>query len=66
MTSTIRINGMSCGHCVAAVADALSRLEGITDVKVDLEKGEATFESEKTPDMDLVKREIENAGYELG
>jgi copper chaperone len=66
MTSTIKIKGMSCVHCVAAVSQALGRLEGIKNVKVDLDKGQATFETETAPDMDLVKREIENAGYELG
>jgi copper chaperone len=66
MTSTIKIKGMACSHCVSAVSKALSGIEGVKDVNVDLEKGQATFESEKSVDMDRVKQEIEKAGYELG
>ncbi|HMK33584.1 MAG TPA: heavy metal-associated domain-containing protein [Desulfomonilaceae bacterium] len=66
MTSTLKIKGMACSHCVAAVSKALSGIEGITDVNVDLEKGQATFQSESSVDMGTVKKEIEKAGYELG
>lgn len=31
---TIRIEGMSCGHCVAAVRDALAGVEGLETVEV--------------------------------
>lgn len=66
MTSTIKIKGMACSHCVAAVSKALGSIDGVKDVSVDLEKGQATFESEKSVDMNQVKQEIEKAGYELG
>ncbi len=66
MISTIKIKGMACGHCVSAVSKALSGIEGVKDVNVDLEKGQATFESEESVDMDRVEQEIEKAGYELG
>ncbi|MGB5233404.1 MAG: cation transporter, partial [Desulfoprunum sp.] len=33
--ATIKIKGMSCQHCVAAVTKALSELPGISNVKVD-------------------------------
>lgn len=66
MTSSIKIKGMACSHCVAAVSKALGGIDGVKDVNVDLEKGQATFESEKSVDMNQVKQEIEKAGYELG
>lgn len=66
MTSTIKIKGMACSHCVAAVSQALNAIDGVKGVNVDLEKGQATFESEQAVDMDKVKKEIEKAGYELG
>jgi copper chaperone len=63
---TIKVKGMSCEHCVKAVKKALSELEGIKDVSVDLSKGEVTFE-EKTPiDTEVLRERIEKAGYELG
>ena len=64
--STIKINGMSCNHCVTAVTKALSEIDGIKDVTVDLSTGEASFVEEKPVDMDIVKKIIEKAGYKVG
>jgi copper chaperone len=64
--ATIKIEGMSCNHCVTAVTSALSEIDGITDVTVDLSTGEASFVEEKPVDMDIVKKNIEKAGYKIG
>ena len=54
---------MSCEHCVTAVTRALKSIDEIEDVRVNLKKGEATFE-EKTPvDMDLIEEKIKDVGY---
>lgn len=37
----LKISGMSCQHCVKTVTDALTTLEGVQRVKVNLRKGEA-------------------------
>ncbi len=37
----LKINGMSCQHCVKTVKDALTALEGVQSAKVNLRKGEA-------------------------
>jgi copper chaperone len=63
---TIKIKGMSCGHCVQAVKKALGQIEGVSNVEVNLDKGEASYE-EKTPvDTEILKDRIKKAGYELG
>ena len=36
-TSTYRVDGMTCGHCVSAVTEELKALEGVTAVTVDLQ-----------------------------
>ena len=63
--TTIKIKGMSCNHCVMAVTRALNEIEGIKNVKVDLAKGEADFDEVKPVDMDLVRKAIRKAGYEV-
>jgi len=63
--TTIKIKGMSCNHCVVAVSKALNEIEGIKDVKVDLQKGEATFEEPIPLDMNIVRERIKKAGYEV-
>ena len=45
MTIEMRIEGMSCGHCVRAVHDALSAVDGVEKVDVDLESGMARVDA---------------------
>jgi len=63
--TTITIKGMSCQHCVMAVTKALSGIEGIADVRVDLKKGEATFTEAKPVDRKLIRERIAKAGFEV-
>ena len=35
-TATFAVAGMTCGHCVAAVSEELSTLQGVSAVNVDL------------------------------
>ena len=44
--NSVKIKGMSCQHCVASVKQALEKIDGISDVSVDLDKGEANFQGE--------------------
>ncbi len=62
--ATIRIKGMSCNHCVMAVTKALSQIDGVANVRVDLKSGEATFDETKPVDMSVVRERIRKAGYE--
>lgn len=66
MTTTVKVNGMSCGHCSMAVTKALNEVAGVSDVKVDLEKGTASFESAEPVDMQTITEKIEKAGFEVG
>lgn len=63
---TIKVNGMSCQHCVKAVTKALEEIDGVGDVKVDLSLGEVSFQ-EKTPiELDILREKVEKAGFKLG
>jgi copper chaperone len=66
MKQTVKINGMSCNHCVMAVTKALNEIPGLSEVQVDLASGEATFEAKENVDMKEVAKQIEKAGYEPG
>ncbi|MGH7503151.1 MAG: heavy-metal-associated domain-containing protein [Longimicrobiales bacterium] len=43
-TTTLKISGMTCGHCVEAVRTALAKVDGVEDARVDLEGGRAVVE----------------------
>jgi len=62
---TIKIKGMSCQHCVMAVTKALDEIEGIENVTVDLERGEASFDETRPVDGETIRERISNAGYEV-
>jgi len=63
--TTIKIKGMTCQHCVMAATKALSALDGVKDVKVDLKTGMATYEEVKAVDPEIVVAAIKKAGYEI-
>jgi copper chaperone len=60
---TVKIKGMSCQHCVGSTRQALEKIPGISDVKVDLEKGEATYQGDI--DVRIVKEAITKIGFEV-
>jgi copper chaperone len=62
---SIKIKGMSCQHCVMAATKALTALDGVKDVKVDLKSGVATYEEVKTVDPRVIAEAIKKAGYEV-
>jgi len=40
---SVKVKGMSCQHCVMAVTKALTSLDGIKKVEVDLQNGVVTY-----------------------
>ena len=60
------VNGMNCGHCVAAVTRELSAIEGVDGVHVDLEAKKVTVGSSRPLTEDEVRAAVDEAGYELG
>ena len=63
-TKNISIEGMSCGHCVKWVTDALMSVEGVTDVQVSLESKNAIVEMDETVAADEALAEaVRRAGY---
>lgn len=65
MEKTIGVEGMMCGHCVAHVTKALEAVEGVSNVKVDLDSASATFDATESVSDETIKAAIEEAGYTL-
>lgn len=65
MTTIIKINGMSCGHCSMAVKKALGQIEGVEKVEVSLEDKTATIISTTSLDTNVLKEIIDDEGYEF-
>jgi len=62
---TIQIKGMRCGHCSASVTSALNAIDGISEVSIALDKGEATFKQSRDVPMADIKKAIAAIGFEV-
>ncbi len=65
MTKKIAIEGMSCQHCVSHVKEALSELNGVTSVEVNLEGKSAVIEASGEVKDEDIKFAVDDAGYEV-
>ena len=65
MKHTYKIEGMSCNGCKSHVEKALSAVEGVESVKVDLEKGEAEIEMGKHTPLEKFQDALKDSHYEI-
>ena len=64
MKMVLEVKGMTCGNCVKRVNKIISGFDGVSDVGVDLERMEATFESDpQMTDISKVVQAINDFGY---
>lgn len=66
MKDIVKVQGMSCNHCVNSVEGSVSNLTGVSSVKVDLDNGEVAveFDNEQIT-LDKIKEAIEEQGYDI-
>ncbi|RYF14789.1 MAG: copper chaperone [Comamonadaceae bacterium] len=64
MNQTFQVQGMSCGHCVGAVTQAVKSVDPQAEVKVDLASGKVEVQSQQ--DRGALARAIEEEGYKVG
>ena len=65
MEKTLKIEGMMCAHCQNHVTEALSKMEGVQSVTVDLAGGTALVRTDREIPQSAFAEVITAAGYEL-
>ena len=65
MTKTMKIEGMMCGHCEAAVKKALEALDGVASAEVSHEKETAVVTLEKDVDNAVLTKAVEDKDYKV-
>ena len=61
---TLKVEGMSCEHCVKAVTGAISGVSGVTDVAVSLQDGTASFSYDPAlAPLEAIKAAITEEGF---
>ncbi len=64
INKTLKISGMSCGHCSARVEKVLNSIDGV-EAKVYLETNSAKLALSKDVSDETIKKLIDNIGYEV-
>ncbi len=65
MTKVLTVNSMMCMHCVKHIDDALKAVDGVTDVKVDLETKTATVTALDSVSEQTLTDAVKKAGYDV-
>ncbi len=60
---SLKVNGMSCGHCKASVEEAAGKVAGIKNPLVDLDEKVLRYEEDGPVDMDALRTAISNIGF---
>ena len=63
VNQSFQVQGMSCGHCVGAVTQAVKSVDPQAEVKVDLASGKVEVDSQQ--DHAAIVRAIEEEGYKV-
>ena len=64
-TTTIKVDGMSCGGCVKSVTSVLTARDGVAKAEVSLEQKQAVVEFDATKvTREKLKGAIEDAGFD--
>jgi len=63
---TLKVEGMSCNHCVKAVEGSVGELAGVSVVKVNLKEGlvEVSFNANEVA-LETIKETIDEQGYDV-
>ncbi|WP_336338282.1 heavy-metal-associated domain-containing protein [Haloarcula brevis] len=62
MSTTLTVEGMSCGHCEQSVEEAIEALDGVRSADADRDAEQVTVDGDASQE-DLVAA-VEDAGYD--
>ncbi|MDP1852356.1 MAG: heavy-metal-associated domain-containing protein [Candidatus Planktophila sp.] len=65
MQTTIKIKGMTCGHCEGKVNTELGKISGVTEVKAVAADGVAVITSNEALNSEEISQAVKTAGYKV-
>jgi len=66
MQKVLKVEGMTCEHCVQTVTEAVGKMSGVEKVDVSLEQKEVTVDfDESQTEMEKISVQIVEAGFEV-
>ncbi len=64
-TTTFSVQGMTCGHCVAAVTAEVSKIATVSNVDIDLATGSVAVHAEGPISAEDFAAAVDEAGFEV-
>ena len=65
METTVKISGMTCGHCEGRVSAEIGKINGVSSVNAIAADGLAVITSERDIDALLISQAVHVAGYKV-
>lgn len=65
MKEVLKVEGMSCNHCVNSVETNVGEIAGVSTVKADLTNKEVSVEFDNAATLAKIKETIEEQGYDI-
>lgn len=62
---TLKVEGMTCAHCVMTVKRAVMSVGGVEEADVSLKDGLVSVKAEDSTSEEELKKAIESAGYRV-
>ena len=63
---TLKVQGMTCQHCVIAIEKSVGKLSGVAEVAVNLANGQVGMDvDERQVTEAMLRAAIEDAGYQV-
>ena len=63
MKNTLNIQNLKCGGCANTIVTQLSKLDGITDVTVNNDTDEVSFNTDSETTIETVTNKLSDLGY---
>ncbi len=61
---SLRIEGMTCQHCVMRVKKAIDGVEGVSSSEVDIGSAKVVFDESRTG-TEAIEKAVQDAGYRV-
>tara|TARA_R110002049_G_scaffold91642_2_gene228151 strand:- start:464 stop:739 length:276 start_codon:yes stop_codon:yes gene_type:complete len=65
MKNTLNIQNLKCGGCANTIVTQLSKLEGISEVEVNNDTHEVSFNTISEAEIETVKNKLSDVGYPI-
>lgn len=64
-TSVLKVEGMSCDHCITAIKKTVGAIQGVENIDIDLKGGIVSVQHGDGINVEQLKEAVQGAGYDV-